>query len=150
MSWLCFEGVYDVLCEVGIVRDLVLEINWLLWLMDGGVDVVCILFFWCVLFDVIVVFMDFLVFGVLYILYDNGICVLEDVIVMGFDDVEFLWYIFFVLILVVFDWCVFVVVVLGLLELWMDDCFVFLWLFIFLYQLLECVSIEGRLVGYCF
>lgn len=120
-SRLRLEGVHDALREAGIARDPALEINRLPWSMGGGADAVRTLLARRVAFDAIVAFTDSLALGALHTLHDNGIRVPDDVIVTGFDDVEFSKYTSPALTSVAFDRQAFAVAALSLLEMRMDD-----------------------------
>lgn len=120
-SRLRLEGVHDALREAGIPRDPALEVNRLPWEMAGGADAVRTLFERGVAFDAIVAFTDSLALGALHALHDRGVRVPEDVIVTGFDDVEFSKYTSPSLTTIAFDRRAFAVAALGLLETRMDD-----------------------------
>lgn len=120
-SRLRLEGVHDALREVGIARDPALEINPMPWAMTGGADGVGELIARGAAFDAIVAFTDSLAFGALHALHSHGIRVPEDVIVTGFDDVEFSRYTSPSLTTVAFDRRAFADAALGLLESRMDD-----------------------------
>ena len=147
-SRLRLEGVHDALREAGIARDPALEINRLPWSMDGGADAVRTLLSRRVPFDAIVAFTDSLALGALHTLHDNGIRVPEDVIVTGFDDVEFSRYTSPALTSVAFDRRAFAVAALGLLESRMDDRSAPPRSLTLSHQLLERASTEGRPAGH--
>lgn len=115
------EGVHDALREVGIDRDRALEINPMPWAMTGGADAVETLLRRRVPFDAIIAFTDSLALGALHALHDHGIRVPEDVIVTGFDDVEFSRYTSPSLTTIAFDRRAFADAALSLLESRMDD-----------------------------
>ncbi len=115
------EGVHDALREAGIPRDPSLEINPMPWAMPGGADAMATLFRRGVAFDAVVAFTDSLAAGVLHALHDRGIRVPEDVIVTGFDDVEFSRFTSPSLTTVGFDRRAFADAALGLLESRIDD-----------------------------
>ena len=120
-SRLRLEGVHDALREAGIPRDPRLEVNRQPWEMAGGADAVRTLFQRGVAFDAIVAFTDSLALGALHTLHDRGVRVPEDVIVTGFDDVEFSKFTSPSLTTIAFDRRAFAVAALGLLESRMDD-----------------------------
>ncbi|MGJ0389613.1 LacI family DNA-binding transcriptional regulator [Microbacterium sp. CGR1] len=120
-SRLRLEGVHDALREAGIPRDTSLEINPMPWSMTGGADGVETLFRRGVAFDAIVAFTDSLALGALHALHDHGVSVPGDVIVTGFDDVEFSRYTSPSLTTIAFDRRAFADAALGLLESRMDD-----------------------------
>lgn len=115
------EGVHDALREVGIPRDTALEINPMPWSMAGGADGVATLFRRGVAFDAIIAFTDSLALGALHALHDHGVSVPDDVIVTGFDDVEFSRYTSPSLTTIAFDRRAFADAALTLLESRMDD-----------------------------
>ncbi len=115
------EGVHDALREVGIDRDRALEINPMPWAMTGGADGVATLFRRGVAFDAIIAFTDSLALGALHALHDRGVSVPGDVIVTGFDDVEFSRYTSPSLTTIAFDRRAFADAALTLLESRMDD-----------------------------
>ncbi|WP_311245506.1 LacI family DNA-binding transcriptional regulator [Microbacterium sp. WCS2018Hpa-23] len=120
-SRLRLEGVHDALREAGIPRDTALEINPMPWSMTGGADGVETLFRRGVAFDAIVAFTDSLALGALHALHDHDVSVPGDVIVTGFDDVEFSRYTSPSLTTIAFDRRAFADAALGLLESRMDD-----------------------------
>lgn len=120
-SRLRLEGVHDALREAGIPRDPALEINPMPWSMTGGATGVETLFRRNIAFDAIVAFTDTLALGALHALHDHGVSVPDDVIVTGFDDVEFSRYTAPSLTTVAFDRRAFADAALGLLESRMDD-----------------------------
>lgn len=120
-SRLRLEGVHDALREAGIPRDPALEINPMPWSMTGGATGVETLFRRNIAFDAIVAFTDTLALGALHALHDHGVSVPDDVIVTGFDDVEFSRYTSPSLTTVAFDRRAFADAALGLLESRMDD-----------------------------
>jgi DNA-binding LacI/PurR family transcriptional regulator len=120
-SRLRLEGVHDALREAGIPRDPALEINPMPWSMTGGATGVETLFRRNVAFDAIVALTDTLALGALHALHDHGVSVPDDVIVTGFDDVEFSRYTSPSLSTVAFDRRAFADAALGLLESRMDD-----------------------------
>lgn len=120
-SRLRLEGVHDALRDAGIPRDPSLEINPMPWSMTGGAIGVETLLRRGVSFDAIVAFTDSLALGALHALHDHGIRVPEDVIVTGFDDVEFSRYTSPSLTTVAFDRRAFADAALALLESRMDD-----------------------------
>lgn len=120
-SRLRLEGVHDALREVGIPRDPALEVNPMPWAMPGGADGVRALIGRGVAFDAIIAFTDSLALGALHALHEHGIRVPEDVIVTGFDDVEFSRYTAPSLTTVAFDRRAFADAALSLLESRMDD-----------------------------
>ena len=115
------EGVHGALREVGIPRDTALEINPMPWAMTGGADGVATLFRRGVAFDAIIAFTDSLALGALHALHDHGVSVPDDVIVTGFDDVEFSRYTSPSLTTIAFDRRAFADAALTLLESRMDD-----------------------------
>ncbi|MFB8188564.1 LacI family DNA-binding transcriptional regulator [Microbacterium sp. NPDC055988] len=147
-SRLRLEGVHDALREAGIPRDPALEINRLPWSMDGGADAVRALLDRRVAFDAIVAFTDSLALGALHTLHDNGIRVPDDVIVTGFDDVEFSRYTSPALTSVAFDRQAFAIAALGLLESRMDDRAAAPRALTLPHHLLERASTQGRPSGY--
>lgn len=120
-SRLRLEGVHDALREAGIAPDPAREINPMPWSMTGGATGVETLFRRGVAFDAIVAFTDTLALGALHALHDHGVSVPDDVIVTGFDDVEFSRYTSPSLTTVAFDRRAFADAALGLLESRMDD-----------------------------
>ncbi|WP_312169590.1 LacI family DNA-binding transcriptional regulator [Microbacterium sp.] len=120
-SRLRLAGVHDALREAGIPRDPALEINPMPWSMTGGATGVETLFRRNIAFDAIVAFTDTLALGALHALHDHGVNVPDDVIVTGFDAVEFSRYTAPSLTTVAFDRRAFADAALGLLESRMDD-----------------------------
>lgn len=120
-SRLRLEGVHDALREAGIPRDPRLEVNRLPWSMASGADAAQSLLARGVAFDAVVALTDSLALGVLHTLHDHGIRVPDDVIVTGFDDVEFSEFTSPSLTTVAFDRGDFAEAALGLLESRMDD-----------------------------
>ncbi|MFJ4175459.1 LacI family DNA-binding transcriptional regulator [Microbacterium sp. NPDC089696] len=120
-SRLRLEGVHDALRDAGIPRDPALEINPMPWSMTGGADGVRTLLGRGVAFDAIVALTDSLALGALHALHDNGIRVPDDVIVTGFDDVEFSRYTSPSLTTIAFDRRAFADAAITLLESRMDD-----------------------------
>lgn len=91
------------------------------WSMTGGADGVQTLFRRGGAFDAIIAFTDSLALGALHALHDHGVNVPEDVIVTGFDDVEFSRYTSPSLTTLAFDRRAFADAALTLLESRMDD-----------------------------
>ncbi len=147
-SRLRLEGVHDALREAGIARDPALEINRLPWSMAGGAEAVRVLLDRRVPFDAIVAFTDSLALGALHTLHDNGIRVPHDVIVTGFDDVEFSRFTSPALTSIAFDRQAFAIAALGLLESRMDDRTAPPRALTLSHHLLERASTEGRPAGY--
>lgn len=147
-SRLRLEGVHDALREAGIPRDPALEINRLPWSMSGGADAVRTLLDRRVAFDAIVALTDTLALGALHTLHENGIRVPEDVIVTGFDDVEFSKFTSPSLTTIAFDRRAFAVAALGLLESRMDDRAALPQALTLSHRLLERASTQGSPAGY--
>ncbi|WP_141870588.1 LacI family DNA-binding transcriptional regulator [Microbacterium saperdae] len=147
-SRLRLEGVHDALREAGIPRDPALEINRLPWSMSGGADAVRALLDRKVAFDAIVALTDTLALGALHTLHENGIRVPEDVIVTGFDDVEFSKFTSPSLTTIAFDRRAFAVAALGLLESRMDDRAALPQALTLSHRLLERASTAGRPAGH--
>lgn len=147
-SRLRLEGVHDALREAGIPRDPALEVNRLPWSMSGGADAARTLLARGVAFDAIVAFTDSLALGALHTLHDHGIRVPDDVIVTGFDDVEFSKYTSPALTSVAFDRRAFAEAALGLLESRMDDRSTPPRSLTLSHHLLERASTAGRPAGY--
>jgi DNA-binding LacI/PurR family transcriptional regulator len=120
-SRLRLEGVHDALREAGIQRDPRLEVNRLPWAMSSGAEAARTLLSRHVEFDAVVCFTDSLALGVLHALHEHGIRVPDDVIVTGFDDVEFSEFTSPSLTTVAFDRMAFAEAAIGLLESRMDD-----------------------------
>ncbi|WP_242684612.1 LacI family DNA-binding transcriptional regulator [Microbacterium sp. SD291] len=120
-SRLRLEGVHDALREAGIPRDPRLEVNTLPWSMAAGADAARALLAREVGFDAVIALTDSLALGVLHALHAHGIRVPEDVIVTGFDDVEFSDFTSPSLTTIAFDRRAFAEAALGLLESRMDD-----------------------------
>ncbi len=120
-SRLRLEGVHDALREAGIDADPALEVNPMPWSMTGGAAGVETLFRRGVAFDAIIALTDTLALGALHALHDHGVGVPDDVIVTGFDDVEFSRYTAPSLTTIAFDRRAFADAALGLLESRMDD-----------------------------
>ena len=147
-SRLRLECVHDALREAGILRDPALEINRLPWSMSGGADAVRTLLDRRVAFDAIVALTDTLALGALHTLHESGIRVPEDVIVTGFDDVEFSKFTSPSLTTIAFDRRAFAVAALGLLESRMDDRAALPQALTLSHRLLERASTAGRPAGY--
>ena len=147
-SRLRLEGVHDALREAGIPRDPALEINRLPWSMSGGADAVRALLDRRVAFDAIVALTDTLAVGALHTLHENGIRVPEDVIVTGFDDVEFSKFTSPSLTTIAFDRRAFAVAALGLLESRMDDRAALPQALTLSHRLLERASTQARPAGH--
>ncbi|MDF2509404.1 MAG: LacI family transcriptional regulator, partial [Microbacterium sp.] len=99
-------------------------------------------------FDAIVAFTDSLALGALHTLHDNGIGVPDDVIVTGFDDVEFSRFTSPALTSVAFDRQAFAIAALGLLESRMDDRAAPPRALTLPHHLLERASTQGRPRGH--
>lgn len=147
-SRLRLEGVHDALREAGIPRDTALEVNPMPWSMTGGALGVETLFRRGVAFDAIIAFTDSLALGALHALHDHSVRVPHDVIVTGFDDVEFSRYTSPALTTVAFDRRAFADAALALLESRMDDRTVPPRGLTLSHQLLERASTEGSPAGY--
>ncbi|PCE15153.1 LacI family transcriptional regulator [Microbacterium sp. SZ1] len=147
-SRLRLEGVHDALREAGIPRDTALEVNPMPWSMTGGALGVETLFRRGAAFDAIIAFTDSLALGALHALHDHGVRVPHDVIVTGFDDVEFSRYTSPALTTVAFDRRAFADAALALLESRMDDRTAPPRGLTLSHQLLERASTEGSPVGY--
>ncbi|GAA1143031.1 LacI family DNA-binding transcriptional regulator [Microbacterium natoriense] len=120
-SRLRLEGVHDALREAGIARDPALEINPLHWAATGGADAVRTLYERRVAFDAIVAFTDALALGALHALHERGVSVPGDVIVTGFDDIEFSRFASPALTTIAFERRAVADAALGLLESRIDD-----------------------------
>lgn len=120
-SRLRLEGVHDALREAGIARNTDLEINRLPWSMSGGAEATRVLLERGVAFDGIVACTDSLALGVLHTLHARGIRVPDDVILTGFDDVEFSAFTAPALTTIAFDRGDLAEAAFGLLETRMDD-----------------------------
>ncbi|WAA65741.1 LacI family DNA-binding transcriptional regulator [Microbacterium oxydans] len=147
-SRLRLEGVHDALRAAGIARDPALEVNRLPWSMSGGAEAARALLARRVEFDAIVAFTDSLALGALHTLHEHGIRVPDDVIVTGFDDVEFSKYTAPALTSVAFDRQAFAVAALGLLETRMGDRSAPPRALTLSHHLLERASTDGRPSGY--
>jgi len=147
-SRLRLEGVHDALREAGIPRDPALEINPMPWSMTGGAAGVETLFRRAVAFDAIVALTDTLALGALHALHDHGVSVPDDVIVTGFDDVEFSRYTSPSLTTIAFDRRAFADAALGLLESRMDDRAAPPRALTLSHHLLERASTDGTPRGY--
>jgi DNA-binding LacI/PurR family transcriptional regulator len=147
-SRLRLEGVHDALREAGIARDPALEINRLPWSMTGGAEAMRTLFDRGVAFDAVVAFTDSLALGALHALHEHGVRVPDDVVVTGFDDVEFSRFTSPALTTVAFDRRAFAEAALGLLESRMDDRSTAPRGLTLSHQLLERASTQGRPRGY--
>jgi len=147
-SRLRLEGVHDALREAGLARDPALEVNRLPWAMAGGADATRTLLARRVPFDAIVAFTDSLALGALHTLHDHGIRVPDDVLVTGFDDVEFSKYTSPALTSVAFDRRAFAEAALGLLESRMDDRSTPPRALTLSHHLLQRSSTDGRPAGY--
>lgn len=115
------EGVHDALREAGLAGDPVLEVNRLPWSMVAGAQAARILLERGVGFDGVVALTDSLALGALHALHDAGIRVPDDVIMTGFDDVEFSKFTAPSLTTITFDRRAFAEAAIGLLESRMDD-----------------------------
>ncbi len=120
-SRLRLEGVRDALREAGITHDPALEVNRLPWSMAAGADSIRELITRRVAFDAVIAFTDSMAAGALHALHGAGISVPEQVIVTGFDDVEFSQFTSPSLTTVGFDRGAFAEAALGLLQSRMDD-----------------------------
>ncbi|WP_341977365.1 LacI family transcriptional regulator [Microbacterium sp. LTA6] len=120
-SRLRLEGVHDALRTAGLAADPALEVNLLPWSMSSGAEAARILLSRGVDFDAIIALTDSLALGVLHALHEHGIRVPEDVIVTGFDDVEFSEFTSPSLTTIAFDRRELAEAALGLLESRMDD-----------------------------
>ena len=147
-SRLRLAGVHDALREAGLARDPALEVNRLPWAMAGGADATRTLLARRVPFDAIVAFTDSLALGALHTLHDHGIRVPDDVLVTGFDDVEFSKYTSPALTSVAFDRRAFAEAALGLLESRMDDRSTPPRALTLSHHLLQRSSTDGRPAGY--
>ncbi|MBT2483662.1 MULTISPECIES: LacI family DNA-binding transcriptional regulator [unclassified Microbacterium] len=147
-SRLRLEGVHDALREAGISRDPALEINRLPWSMAGGAEAMRVLLERRVAFDAIVAFTDSLALGALHELHDHDIRVPDDVIITGFDDVEFSKFTSPSLTSVAFDRHEFAEAALTLLESRMDDRGLRPRSVTLSHHLLERSSTAGRPRGY--
>ncbi|WP_136054267.1 LacI family DNA-binding transcriptional regulator [Microbacterium sp. K24] len=147
-SRLRLEGIHDALRDAGIARDPALEVNRLPWSMAGGADAARTLLARGVAFDGIVALTDSLALGALHTLHDHGIRVPDDVLVTGFDDVEFSKYTSPSLTSVAFDRRAFAEAALGLLESRMDDRSTPPRALTLSHHLLERASTDGRPRGY--
>lgn len=78
----CVQGFWDVLVEVGFILYVEEEGD---YSEVSGVEVV-----WCLFdggcLDVIFIVSDLMVWGVMMVLCVVGVCVFEDIVVVGFDD----------------------------------------------------------------
>lgn len=85
-----------MLCDCGIVFLLVILGD---WIFELGYCVGCMI---VVILEVMVVFVssDEMVFGFICVLYEVGCSVLEDVLVVSVDDIVFVVYVLFVLMIV--------------------------------------------------
>lgn len=88
-SRLRLEGVHVALSEAGLARDRAMEVNRMPWSMAAGAEGMNELLARGVEFDAVVAFTDSMAAGALHTLHGHGIDVPGDVIVTGFDDVEF-------------------------------------------------------------
>ena len=147
-SRLRLEGIHDALRAAGIARDPALEVNRLPWSMAGGADAARTLLARGVAFDAIVALTDSLALGALHTLHDHGIRVPDDVLVTGFDDVEFSKYTSPSLTSVAFDRRAFAEAALSLLESRMDDRSAPPRALTLSHHLLERASTDGRPRGY--
>ena len=120
-SRLRLEGVHDALREAGLPRDPALEVNRLPWSMAAGADGMKEILARRVPFDAVIAFTDSMAAGALHTLHDHGIDVPGDVIVTGFDDVEFSQFTSPSLTTIAFDRGAFAQATLGLLQTRMDD-----------------------------
>lgn len=147
-SRLRLAGVHDALRDAGITRDAALEINPMPWSMTGGARGVQTLLRRGVPFDAIIAFTDTLALGALHALHDHGVSVPDDVIVTGFDDVEFSRYTAPSLTTIAFDRRAFADAALSLLESRMDDRATVPRALTLSHHLLERDSTRGRPRGY--
>ncbi|MGW8482997.1 LacI family DNA-binding transcriptional regulator [Microbacterium sp. NPDC055903] len=120
-SRLRLDGVRDALREAGLPHGPELEVNRLPWSMAAGAEGVRELLDRRVAFDAVIAFTDSMAAGVLHALHDAGISVPDQVIVTGFDDVEFSRFTSPSLTTVAFDRRAFAEAALGLLLSRMDD-----------------------------
>lgn len=120
-SRLRLEGVHDALREAGLARDPHLEVNRLPWSMAAGADGMSELLARGVAFDAVVAFTDSMAAGCLHTLHSHGIDVPGDVIVTGFDDVEFSQFTSPSLTTIAFDRRAFAVAAVGLLLSRIDE-----------------------------
>lgn len=147
-SRLRLEGIHDALRDAGLPRDPALEVNRLPWSMAGGADAARTLLARGVAFDAIVALTDSLALGALHTLHDHGIRVPDDVLVTGFDDVEFSKYTSPALTSVAFDRRAFAEAALSLLESRMDDRTAPPRSLTLSHHLLERASTDGRPRGH--
>lgn len=147
-SRLRLEGVHDALREAGIPGDSALEVNRLPWSMAGGAEAARTLLARGVGFDGIVALTDSLALGALHTLHDHGIRVPDDVLVIGFDDVEFSTYTSPALSSVAFDRRAFAEAALALLQSRMEDRSTPPRSLTLSHHLLQRASTDGRPRGY--
>jgi len=120
-SRLRLEGVHDALREAGLPPDARLEVNRLPWSMVAGAEAARTLLDRGVDFDGVAALTDSLAVGALHTLHDAGIRVPDDVIITGFDDVEFSEFTAPSLTTIAFDRRAFAEAAIGLLESRIDD-----------------------------
>ncbi|GAB3596037.1 LacI family DNA-binding transcriptional regulator [Microbacterium tumbae] len=120
-SRLRLAGVHDALGEAEMPRDPAREVNRRPWSMAAGADGIRELLDRRVPFDAVVAFTDSLAAGALHALHAYGIVVPDQVIVTGFDDVEFSQFTSPSLTTVGFDRHALAEAVLDLLQSRMDD-----------------------------
>lgn len=120
-SRLRLDGVHDALRDAGLAPDPALQVNLLPWSMASGAEAAGILLSRGVDFDAIVALTDSLALGVLHALQGHGIRIPDDVMVTGFDDVEFSEFTSPSLTTIAFDRRELAEAALSLLESRMDD-----------------------------
>lgn len=67
---------------------------------EGGYEVFNCMLEKGLLFSLIFVLNDMMVMGVFNVVYEKGICIFEDVFIMGYDDIYIVCFMFLVLIIV--------------------------------------------------
>lgn len=114
--WECVEGVWSVMKEVGF--DLVLF--WfveMVYLIENGEVVFDQLMVDLNLLSVVMCGNDVLVVGVVRGVVVCNLCILEDIVIIGFDDIELVSVVFVLLIIVyVLYWCMGQLVVCVLMD----------------------------------
>jgi DNA-binding LacI/PurR family transcriptional regulator len=120
-SRLRLEGVHDALREAGLPIDRASEVNRLPWSMAAGAEGMKELLARGIAFDAVIAFTDSMAAGALHTLHGHGIDVPGDVIVTGFDDVEFSQFTSPSLTTIAFDRRAFAEAALSLLLSRIDD-----------------------------
>ncbi|MGF6822082.1 DNA-binding LacI/PurR family transcriptional regulator [Microbacterium sp. ZKA21] len=120
-SRLRLEGVHDALREAGLPIDRAREVNRLPWSMAAGAEGMKELLARGIAFDAVIAFTDSMAAGALHTLHGHGIDVPGEVIVTGFDDVEFSQFTSPSLTTIAFDRRAFAEAALSLLLSRIDD-----------------------------